>query len=258
MHAFLAAVQFLTRVPVPGGMNRPDADRSLLRAAVVFFPLVGGMIGATTGGLIWIAAHVWPPTVAVVLGLAFEAILTGAFHEDAVADCCDGFGGGWTRADVLRIMTDSRVGAFGSLGLALAVLLRIAGLTAIDLPTMVAVSAAAGALGRWAGVFVMSVVPPLPDHTGLSKDVGARVGPRHVAAAASLTMLAAAWYAAIDPVRFAAAVGCVVMASLVWAYYVRRRLGGITGDCAGFACYLGQLLVLLVAAAHPLSAWVGS
>src|SRR5690242_12564290 len=91
-HALLAAVQFLTRVPVPGGMNRPGADRGLLRAAVVYFPLVGGLIGATTGGVAWAAGHVWPPLVAALVALAVEAVLTGAFHEDAVADCCDGFG----------------------------------------------------------------------------------------------------------------------------------------------------------------------
>src|SRR5262249_57362946 len=116
LYAFLGAVGFLTRVPVPAGACvAPDP---------VFFPLVGGLIGLVTGAVIWAASHLWPMPLAVLIGLAAEAVLTGAFHEDAVADCCDGFGGGWSREDVLRIMKDSRIGSFGVLGLALALLLR--------------------------------------------------------------------------------------------------------------------------------------
>ena len=122
--AFVTAVQFLTRVPLPGGMNRPGADPALLGHCPLFFPLVGGLVGAAAGGVLWAAAHVWPPPVAIVLALIAEALLTGAFHEDAVADACDAFGGGWTRDDVLRILKDSRVGSYGALGLGLAVALR--------------------------------------------------------------------------------------------------------------------------------------
>ncbi len=142
LHAFLTAVQLLTRVPVPGGMNHSGADRSLLRLAVVFFPLVGGLIGLLTGTVIWAAAHVWPMPLAVLLGLVIEAVLTGAFHEDAVADCCDGFGGGRSREDVLRIMKDSRIGSFGMLGLTLAVLLRVGGLASVDRAVLLPVAAA--------------------------------------------------------------------------------------------------------------------
>ncbi|MFV0496105.1 adenosylcobinamide-GDP ribazoletransferase, partial [Mycobacterium sp.] len=146
-HAAITAVQFLTRVPLPGGMNRPDPDRTLLRAAVVYFPLVGGLVGAFAGGVVWAALHVWPPVVAVALGLMAEALLTGAFHEDAVADCCDAFGGGWTRDDVLRIMKDSRVGSFGALGLMLAVLLRGGCLLSLPTSAVVGAVAASGAVG---------------------------------------------------------------------------------------------------------------
>ena len=92
------------------------------------------LIGAATGGLAWAAGHVWPPLVAALLALAVEAVLTGGFHEDAVADCCDGFGGGRSREDVLRIMKDSRIGSFGMLGLTLAILLRAGCLAASRKP----------------------------------------------------------------------------------------------------------------------------
>jgi adenosylcobinamide-GDP ribazoletransferase len=247
--AFVTAVQFLTRVPVPGGMHGPDADRTLLRAAVVFFPLVGGLIGAFTGGVVWAALLVWPPAVAVALGLIAEAVLTGAFHEDAVADCCDAFGGGWTRDDVLRILKDSRVGSFGALGLTLAVLLRGGCLAHVPAGELVATVAASAAVGRWAIVLLMVAVAPVTNRESLAKDVGERVGWRELVGG-SLTavpgVVAFGWAA---PLRTGVGWFAVGVATVVWAIYVRRRIGGVTGDCLGCGCYLGQCAFLLAATA---------
>jgi adenosylcobinamide-GDP ribazoletransferase len=250
LHALLTAFQILTRLPFPGGMSQPGADRSLLRGATVFFPLVGGLIGLLTGAVVWGASSVWPMPVAVLLGLGLEAILTGAFHEDAVADCCDGFGGGWTREDVLRIMKDSRIGSFGMLGLTLAVLLRAACLAVLDRSIVVPVAAASGGLGRWAGLVVLAVVPPLQDHEGLARAVSERLGPWQLVAGTVLAAPAVAWWAWLEPVQLAWGVAAILVGAGGWAWYVRRRLGGTTGDCVGFACYLGQLLVLLTVAAR--------
>jgi adenosylcobinamide-GDP ribazoletransferase len=245
LHAILTAFQMLTRLPVSGGMSQAGADRSLLRGAVLFFPLVGGLIGMLMGAVIWAASYVWAIPVAVLLGLGVEAILTGAFHEDAVADCCDGFGGGWTREDVLRIMKDSRIGSFGMLGLTLAVLLRAGCLAALDRSIVVPVAAASAGLGRWAGLVVLAALPPLQDHDGLARAVGERLGPWQVIAGTVLAAPPVAWWAWLEPIRLAWGVAAVLAGAGGWAWYVRRRLGGTTGDCLGFACYLGQLLVLL-------------
>jgi adenosylcobinamide-GDP ribazoletransferase len=251
LNAFLTALQFLTRLPVPGGMNRPGADPSLLRQSVVFFPLVGGLVGICTGAVIWSAAHVWPMPVAVLLGLAVEAVLTGAFHEDAVADCCDGLGGGWSREDVLRIMKDSRIGSFGMLGLTLAVLLRAGCLTAVDRSELLPVVTASAALGRWSGLLMMALVPPLVDREGLAREVGERISAPQVVVGTLLGIPVVLWYAWLAPVKFGCGLAAVLLGDLVWAWYVRRRLGGTTGDCLGFACYLGQVLFLLAAVANP-------
>ena len=97
-----------------------------------------------------LAGRFWPIGLAVVIGLAFEALLTGAFHEDAVADFCDAFGGGWTRDDILRILKDSRVGSFGALGLILAVALRGGAIATLETDRLIAAVTASAALGRWA------------------------------------------------------------------------------------------------------------
>lgn len=246
--AAVTAVQFLTRVPLPGGMNVPEPDTRLLPASLGYFPWVGGVVGLCTGGVIWLAHSVWPLPIAVGLGLLFEAWLTNAFHEDAVADCCDAFGGGWTRDDVLRIMKDSRVGSFGTLGLVLAVGLRwccLSSLTVAVIPACLA----AGAVGRWAILLMMARVPPIPQREGLSRDVGSQPT-RDRLGLATVGMVAAAlpWMAP-HPLRALAGFVLVGLSVWVWARYVERRLGGVTGDCLGCQCYLAQLLVLLVNAA---------
>ncbi|QEL18236.1 adenosylcobinamide-GDP ribazoletransferase [Limnoglobus roseus] len=251
-HAAVTAVQFLTRVPLPGGMNRPNADPGLLKSAVVYFPLIGALVGAFTGGIIGLTQLLWPALIAVVLGLIVEALLTGGFHEDAVADCCDAFGGGWSREDVLRIMKDSRIGSFGGLGLILAVTLRTAGLLAIPPEQILAVAIAAGTLGRWAALLLMSAIPPVTNRDGLAKDVGQRVGWPAVAVGLLLAVPGVVGFAVVDPIRCSAAVIAVGLMTALWGWYVRRRLGGVTGDCLGAGCYFAQLVVLLAATARPI------
>jgi len=248
-HTLMAAIQFLTRVPVPGGMNRTGAETRTLTDAVVFFPLVGAAIGLLTGTIIWLGLHIWPAMLAAALGLGVEALVTGGFHEDAVADSCDAFGGAWTREDVLRILKDSRGGSFGTLGLILAVALRLLGLAALDPVVLVTASTASAAIGRWCILLLMAAVPPVPRREGLAKDVGQRIGGRSVVLGALLTVPGIAWYAWLRPrgCGFAVAASLIVIA--VWAWYVRRRLGGFTGDCLGAGCYAVQVVVILVAAA---------
>jgi len=216
---------------------------------VMFFPLVGGIIGAFTGSVIALSLLFWPPVVAVALGLIAEALLTGAFHEDAVADCCDAFGGGWTRYDILRIMKDSRVGSFGVLGLMLAVLLRGGCLLTIPQVELMPTVAASAAVGRWAILLLMVCVPPVPHREGLSKDVGEQIGGQELALGSLFALLALTAFALLKPLAAAVGVVAVAAVTLAWGRYVRRRIGGVTGDVLGTACYLGQCIFLLAATA---------
>jgi adenosylcobinamide-GDP ribazoletransferase len=249
--SFMTAVQFLTRIPVPGGMNRPDPDTTLLRSAVVFFPLVGAAIGAVTGSVIWIAASFWPLFVAVVLGLIVEALLTGAFHEDAVADSCDALGGGWSREDVLRILKDSRIGSYGALGLLLGVLLRVGGLLTLPAPLLVWGCIASAGVGRWAILVLMKAVPPIPKRDGLSKDVGEQIGWSTVVGGTLLTLIAVTGCFVQRPVAVILGLLGVFVLTLLWGIYVRRRLDGVTGDLLGMICYVGQCVMLLALGGCP-------
>src|SRR5262249_25656565 len=163
--------------------------------------------------------------------------------------CCDAFGGGWSGEDVLRILKDSRVGSFGALGLTLAVLLRATCLASVPPGELVAAAAASAALGRWAILVMMATVTPVPDPQGLRKDVGRRTGVRDLLLGALTAAPGAAWFCWSEPLRAGLGVVVVVVAVMLWASYVRRRIGGFTGDCLGCGCYIGQCVVLLAAAA---------
>lgn len=250
----LLAVQFLTRVPVPGtAALSGEQVRVGLGRSLVWFPVVGGLVGLTTAAVVLGASTWWPAWVAVLLALVVEARLTGAFHEDAVADTCDALGGGTTRARTLEIMKDSRVGSYGALGLVLAVGLRVALLTTLAATAgaglVVAGVVASAALGRLGAVTVMRLVPPADRPAGLSKDVGGRASGRTLAAASLLAVPFAVPLAVLDPVGLL--VGLVGSALLLvwWGRVLVRRLGGQTGDCLGAAVYGVQLVVLLAVTA---------
>jgi adenosylcobinamide-GDP ribazoletransferase len=115
---------------------------------------------------------------------------------------------------------------------------------------VIAVSAAAGGLGRWSALVVMAAVPPIADREGLARGVGERIGLREVLVGGLLAVPSVGWYAATAPGRLGCGLAAVLVGAGAWGWYVRRRLGGVTGDGLGFACYLGQMLVLLAAVAR--------
>jgi len=247
----LLAVQFLTRVPVPATDRlAPGIVQVGLTRAVGWFPLVGALIGGLTATIFMGARLVWPVWVAVLLALACEAWVTGAFHEDAVADFCDAFGGEWNADNVRRILKDSRIGSYGAVGLGLALGLRAA--LTVSLPPALAAMAiiAAATFGRLIIVVAMATIPIAPAREGLAKDIAAQVGSRTVAIALLTTLPGIALFAWTRPFHLLTAFA-VALAFLWWLRAMLiRRIGGSTGDCLGFAGYVGQLLLLLAASAR--------
>jgi adenosylcobinamide-GDP ribazoletransferase len=245
--ALATALQFLTRLPIPGGASAdPAIFPTILPRALALFPLVGALIGAATAAVLVGAAWLWPLPIAVLLALAVEARLTGALHEDAVADMCDGLGGGRDAEHALAIMKDSRIGAFGVLGLGLAVALRACALmTMADVAQAAVALVVAGAVARLMMLATMAAVPPIPGREGLGGSIAAAARPRVLALGglAALPALALGlWWDA------AATLLGLLGAALTLAWLRRlllRRLGGLTGDALGFAGYAAMLAMTL-------------
>ncbi len=244
----LLAVQFLTRIPVPGlGELSAGTAKTGLAKSVIWFPLVGGLVGAITAIILCSADALLPRAIAVLLALIIEARLTGAFHEDAVADFCDGFGGGQTPDRILEIMKDSRIGSYGTLGLVLAVGLRATCMAALPMEILIPVIIAAAGAGRWGAVLAMALIPPVQQGTGIAKDIGHQVDGAGLFWASLLLVPAIAPLCIWTP-HIAASAFAVQILTFIWfRALLLRRLGGVSGDCLGFYVYLGQLVWLVVA-----------
>ena len=237
--ALLAAVAFLTRIPV-GRAVALDGDD--VRRGGAFFPLVGLVVGGATAAVAWASDDRLPPSLAATLAVAVGAALTGAMHLDALADTFDGSGGA-TRERALEIMRDHSLGAYGVTALALALIVRVTAVAALAgerhwLPIL-----AAAALGR-ATAAPLGRLVPLARTDGLARTVNA-TGNATALLAAGLGVAAAATL--VCPRGAVAMVAATVIVAAIGAVWSRRRLGGITGDICGAVIELAELAALVVA-----------
>jgi adenosylcobinamide-GDP ribazoletransferase len=251
------ALQFLTRVPLPAPLaRRMGWDPGWLNDSARHFPLVGLGVGAVGAAVLAAAAALWPPPVAVGLSMAATLLLTGAFHEDGLADCVDGLGGAVDRARALAIMKDSRIGSYGALALLLVLGLKAAALAALPLGWAAAALCAAHTLSRAVAVGLIRALPYAGDPAqAKAKPLARRVSTAGCAiafawAAALLGTLAVlqaglAPYALPGPRAWGAAVLAALGVGWACGRWFRRRLGGVTGDTLGAAQQLSELAVIL-------------
>src|SRR3954447_5705824 len=221
---FKTAVAFLTRLPMP----HPDGaiPANFVRAHRMF-PVVGALIGAAVGLLcLGLRAIGVPDLVAAALALGASAIITGALHEDGLADVADGFGGGRTLESKLEIMRDSRLGTYGAMVLLVSFAAKLSALAAIPDGYVVPGLIAAHALGR--GILpVMSMNLPYARKDGLARNAGRPDAATAVIAlgmAFVIALLALSWTNA-----FWSALACGVVA-IVMSWLAMRQIGGQTGD----------------------------
>ena len=242
--AFLTATAFFTRLPV--GPHTTGAWR--LSDAAWAFPLVGAGIGGLAAVAFLLAQLLgFGDGTAAVLAVLAGIAITGALHEDGLADTADGFCGGADREAVLTIMRDSRHGTFGVLAIALSVLLRIGALAGIGDAIHVGLAlVAAHAVSRGALALPMHIMTPArPD--GLGAAAGSPE-PRGLIGAAAIGILIAVM--ALGPIRGAIAVCLTGIMVLSMVALARRRIGGYTGDVLGAFQQIGEIVMLLAASAR--------
>ncbi len=248
LRAVVAAFSFLTVLPF-GRLVGLDG-RDVARGSVLF-PVVGGAIGALTGGAAWFLGDHLPPILAAVLAVAVGAAITGALHLDGLADCADGFGAR-TPEDRLRVMRDHTNGTYGGTALLLDLLIRVSVLSAVaGSKDALLFSVAAGALSRTAGPALAAAYPYAQSRPGAGEALSAHPSQVRALAAGIAGMLIA--FFCVDPlgIEFPAIVVTTVVVTTIVGWTAKRRLGGVTGDVMGAASELVELAVLvaLVAAA---------
>lgn len=243
---FLLAVQFLTRVPVSSANLFTEAR---LAAAVRYYPLVGVLVGAVAGAVFWLAHHVFPMTLSVVLATAASLWVTGAFHEDGFADACDGLGGGATSERALEIMRDSRLGTYGVSGLGLMLAAKILALAAVPAVVVPWLLVAAHTASRASAVLAIAT-SRYARAAGTAKPVADGVTPAGLALvlATGAVVVVALWHLA-SPAAMLAGLTGLVLGHLVMRGLYERKLGGYTGDCLGAVQQTGEVGLYLGAVA---------
>lgn len=241
MTSLVLALRYLTIVPLPAG---PHVEPTTLGRAAAWFPVIGLALGLTVAAAEWVVSALFPPLLDALLTVTVWKLLTGGLHLDGLADCFDGLVGR-DAGDRLRIMRDSRIGAFGAVGLILFLLLEVAAVSELAAPARWPALLAAPALAR--------ALPPLiawifPAATPLGQGGMFRSGLTRSRVALALALGALVTLAALG---LAGAVALVVAGSagVGLGWFFTRQLGGVTGDVLGAIIELAELCVLLVVVA---------
>jgi adenosylcobinamide-GDP ribazoletransferase len=230
------AVAFLTIVPVPA-TGHGDAD---LGRAGAWFPLVGAAVGAFAGGIRVATDELLGPGPATVLALIALVAVTGALHQDGLADTADGLGVRHDRTRRLAAMRDSATGVFGVLAVTAWALLLVTTLAQLDATKALLALVAAGALSRWAALLHARGTPPARQD-GLGTGFHA---PPAALAAATVLALAAAELAA-GPLPGLAAIGATLLTAAASIAAARKAIGGRTGDTLGATVAVAEVAVCL-------------
>ncbi|MBC7991761.1 MAG: adenosylcobinamide-GDP ribazoletransferase [Rhizobacter sp.] len=246
LRLFFIALQFFTRLPVPRWVGyQPE----WLHQSARHFPAVGALVGGVGAAVLWAAWWLFPMPVAVMLSMAATVLLTGAFHEDGLADTCDALGGVVSRERALEIMKDSRIGTYGAVGLFLVLGLKALTLSALPLPWVLAALVLAHTASRAAAVALIRWLPYAGDPAhAKAKPLAQRISGGGFAVAWGWVLVVGALLLTWNLAWWPAVLGGIVLALLcaaVSAAWLKHRLGGMTGDTLGATQQLSELLVLL-------------
>ena len=240
MDRILATLMFFTRLPF-WRIKQVDAEH--FKHVVPLWPLAGWLTGGIMVGVLWLAAQVFPLSVAWVIAIIARLLITGCLHEDGLADFCDGMGGGVTRERILLIMKDSHIGTYGVIGLIIYFLL-LTQMSALPLSLLCAIVFTGDVWCKFVSSHIINILPYARKEeeaknktiyqrmTALEAFVGAIIGCLPFV----LFLPKYYWPALLAPV--------VVFILLVWL--MKRRIQGYTGDCCGALFLISELVFLLV------------
>jgi adenosylcobinamide-GDP ribazoletransferase len=237
---FFTALMFYTRIPCPKWVTH-EAD--FLNKATRYFPVMGWIVGGATALVFYGAEYLFNIPVALVLSMITGIFITGAFHEDGFADVCDGFGGGWTKEKILDIMKDSRVGAYGVIGIALLLLLKYLLLLSVNTFDLWMVLLAAHSFSRLCAVLVVSTSKYVRENDDakakpLAKSITVKeIIPAMVLGIAPLILFRDVKIIFVFPLP--------LLGTLYLRYYFHKWIGGYTGDCLGATQQVTELLFYL-------------
>lgn len=244
MNRIWASLIFFTRLPF---WRLHEPPKECFNTVVEHWPLVGWLTGGIMAATLWLGAQVLPYSIAVLLAIVMRLLVTGALHEDGLADFLDGFGGGGNnRQRILDIMKDSHIGTYGVIGLILYLLLLFFCLSSMT-PEMAALSILAA--DPYAKMLTSQLITMMP-YARKEEEAKAKVVYRQISVAAGISLAVQGllplglfiWYTGVEwsTLVFIPALVMYFLYLLIW-----RKIHGYTGDCCGAVCLLVELSVYL-------------
>lgn len=240
--SFLAAIQFLTSIPIPG---KRELSTEQVGRATVYFPVVGLIIGLVLAALNWLLLFILPPSIVNALLIVALVIITGAMHLDGLADTCDGIGGHKTVEERWKVMQDSRSGAFGVVGIVLLLLVKYVTLNNIPPVFMMAVLIFMPVVSRWAMVYAIYAYRyARPSGLGTAYKQSTR-WLQFTAATIITFVLAVALFPFFSVMGFILIFGVWIVTTLL-ALYLKHKFAGLTGDTYGAINEVAEVTALLL------------
>jgi adenosylcobinamide-GDP ribazoletransferase len=219
---------FYTRIPVP---KSTGFSANNLNKATRYFPLIGLIVGGLGSAIFMGLNSILSQNIAVIMALCSMVLLTGAFHEDAFADFCDGFGGGYTKDKILSIMKDSRIGTYGAVGLCLLLVSKYVLLIEIAAESLPLLLITAHIFSRWLAVcliYCSGYVSKLD--TSKSKPIGEKSSYQTFIIASVISIVPLFLF---DILSLLLILSIQLILFLYFRYYIHKKIGGYTGDVLG-------------------------
>ncbi|POY34865.1 adenosylcobinamide-GDP ribazoletransferase [Solitalea longa] len=244
LNLFFTAIMFYTRIPCPKWV---DHRAEYLNRATVYLPIVGWMVGGVCALVFWLSIFLFPATLSILLSMVSGILLTGAFHEDGFADVCDGFGGGWTKQRILEIMKDSRVGAYGVIGIILMLAVKFFSLNAINPLIIPFVIIVAHSLSRATALsFIYTHEYSRENEDSKAKPVAIKLPLRSLLLAlfwGLLPLLVFCWWQ--NEWLYLLVIVPLILLQYFLGRYFQKWIDGYTGDCLGTTQQLAEVFIYL-------------
>lgn len=242
MKRIFAALTLFTRLPL---WRITDIPQRYYSEAVVYWPLVGWLTGGFTAAVMYVCAFVMPWHMAIVVGLTAKLILTGALHEDGLADFCDAFGCGGGKERILAIMKDSHIGTYGVLSLIMYYALMFTTLSSIDCMLAVLAVAACDPFAKMCAGQITNFLPYARSEGAKNRISYARMSLSQIVLQILFGIIPTAAFVFFTSAAMALSLIAPIVTAILLILYLRNKIGGYTGDCCGATYLICELVMLM-------------
>ncbi len=240
LNLLLTAFGFFTRIPVP---FKIAFSQDNLNSCNRYLPVVGYVVGGISALMYLLASTILPDSLSILLSMATSILVTGAFHEDGFADVCDAFGGGWTKDKILSIMKDSRIGAYGAIGIILLLLTKYSAIHGLP-SSIIAVSIViAHVLSRFMAIWTMHTLEYVrEDESSKSKPITKALNTKDLIIALIVSLPS---FFILSNIKILWIIVPLLASKFLLERYFKKWIGGYTGDCLGTIQQTTELIIYI-------------